>query len=146
MNKVAPLLIFIILLFASSALAETTIKAEVDKKKLAADEPLTYKITLASGEKELPFPELPDFKGFQVISQSQSTSMSFAKQENKSIMEFIFVLLPAAAGKFTIGPSSVKINSQIISTGSFEIEVTQAKASFQPQGVLPESKEPQITL
>lgn len=145
-NKIKVFIIIFTFLFIASASADTSIKAEVDKPKLSTDETLTYKVTIASTDKKLPAPQIPNFEGFNVLSQVESSNMSFAKNEIKTTLIYEFILAPASAGKFKIDPSSIKIKNKAITTDSFEIEVTQGKIKPPPKQGQPESEEPQITL
>lgn len=147
--------IVFILFFFLNAFAETSIKAEVDKTKISTEETLTYKITINASNKKLPAPQIPKFAGFNVISQAQSSTMSFAKANLKTIIVYAFILAPTDIGKFNIEPSSLRIKNKIYSTESFEIEVTQGKRKSRipqkgkpplPKETQPESEEPQVTL
>ena len=144
--------IFLLVLFFLSAVlpsfADTAIKAEVNKTSISTDDTVTYKLQITTSEKSLPSPTLPKFEGFQVITQAQSSDISWGKPQMKAAAVFEFVLAPAEAGKFKIEPSTLKVMGKTYSTESFEIEVTQGKQRPQipqekPQ---PESEEPQYTL
>lgn len=147
--------LFSILLCAASAFGEVTIKAEVDKAKITSDEAITYKLTITSFEKNVPSPQLPEFKGFEIVSQSESSSASFTKSELKVVIVYAFVLVPADTGKLIIEPSSIKINDVTYASDSFEIEVSPGKIKptpkpkkepSLPEELLPETGQPQITL
>jgi len=100
-------IILIILFSAANALAETNIKSEVDKLKLTADQDLTYKIIITSSENNLPAPQMPEFKGFNVISSAQSSTVSFVKNSIKSILVYAIILIPLETGKLKIEPSQI---------------------------------------
>ena len=145
MKRIAVLSIIFVFLFIAHTFADTSIKAEINKLKLLTDETLTYKLTITSTDKRLPEPQIPSFDGFSVLSQVESSNMSFEKNGIKTTLIYEFILVPDDVGKFEIGPSSIKIRNEAIPTDSFKIEVTQGKAK--PQAP-PESKpeEPQVTL
>lgn len=141
--------------FIAAALAETSIKAEVDKQGISMDETLTYKIVISSSDKKIPAPEAPKFEGFQVVSQAQSSTVSFAKSKIKSIQVYVFILAPSNIGKFKIGPSSIKIKNRVYSSDEFEIEVTpgknipnapQEEKPLPPKETQPELEGSQVTL
>ena len=155
MRKIAFLTIIFVFLFIAHAFADTSIKAAVDKLKLSTDETLTYKVTIISTDKRLASPQIPSFKGFSVLSQVESSNMSFVKNEIKTTLIYEFILVPTDVGKFKIDPSSIKILNKTLSTDSFEIEVTLGKIKPQappeqkptpPEQGQPESEEPQVTL
>ena len=141
------------LIMADCALAETAIKAEVDNTRLTTDDTLTYKIIVTSSENKLPAVEAPKFEGFSIISQADSSTISFVKGNVKTILVYAFILAPAATGKFTIAPSTIRVKNITYSSEVFEIEVTQGKATpktipqekeFSP--LQPGTEEPQFTL
>lgn len=132
-----------ILFFIASLFAQASIEAEVDKTSLDLGDSLTYKVTVTSFEKNVPAVQLPDFAGFKVISSAQSSSLSFAKGSSKTKIIYALALLPADAGSLKIGPSSIKINNETLSTASFEIEVGpgKVKPKSEPQRKPPEPEE-----
>lgn len=123
------LILLLFFLFSSilPVFAETSIKAEVDKTSLTTDELLKYTITIVSSEKRLPSLLLPKFEGFDIVSSSQSTTMSFAKETHTFIVSTI-ILVPTVIGKTKIAPFSINIKGKTYSTESFEIEVLPGKA------------------
>jgi hypothetical protein len=153
-NKVVIALTLFILCAYIKAFAETTIQAQVDKLSITADETLTYKLVVTSTEKNVPEPVLPDFKGFTVVSQAQSSTISFVKSEIKSILVYTYILAPLEAGKFKIKPSQIKVENKTISSQEFEIEVKQGSSpkNLNPKNPAPvpeapsESGQPQVTL
>lgn len=151
MRPRAILLAVLLSLFLSTALAETEIKAEVDKAKLSTDEALSYKLTVTSSANRLPVPTLPKFAGFYLISQAQSSSISFEQAGVKSSLVYTFILAPQNSGKFKIEPTKITTEGKTYSSAEFEIEVTEGKAKpksppVNPQETPPESDEPQVTL
>ena len=155
MRKAIALGIIFSFLCVSLAFAETSIKAEVDKKSITTDENITYKLVITSAEQNIPAPQVPKFEGFNILSQAQSSTVSFAGGGIKTILVYAFILAPTDVGKFKIEPSSVKMKDKTYSTDSIEIEVTQGKAKprkkSEPQPSLPqqpqsETEQPQFTL
>ncbi len=155
MKKTIFIVIIFLFSFVAVTLAETAIKAEVDKAKITTDETLTYKIIVTSSDKKIPSPELPKFAGFNTISQAQSSTLSFMKSNIQTILVYAFILSPLEVGKFRIEPSTLKVKGKTYSTEAFEIEVVQGKfkpkpeqkqESSLPEEPQPESGQPQITL
>ena len=139
MKKIIILSVIVASLYAAVAFAQTSVKAEVDKTSLSTDEALTYKLTITSLEKNIPTPQLPKFTGLKVITSTQSSSVTFTKGSVKTILVYVFVLVPTEAGKFKIEPSTIKIKNEAFSTGDFEIQVKQGKLK---SGVEPRQKPP----
>lgn len=136
-NVIAASYVFV---FFATAFADTPIEAGVDKARITADETLTYKLTITSSDKKIPAPQLPGFAGFEVISKSQSSMLSFAKGGFRTVLVYEFILSPRGTGKFKIEASTIKIEGKTYSSNDFEIEVVQG---YRPET---ESGQPQITL
>jgi hypothetical protein len=132
-----------ILILPLAAIAETTIKAEVEKSKITTDEVLTYKVIVASTESGFAAPVFPKFTGFAVISQAQSSTVSFMRGGVKTILVYAFILAPTTTGKLKIDPASVNVKGQAISSESINIEVIQGKRKPQPLPT-PQKKKPSL--
>lgn len=157
MKKTFVLSLIFVFLFIASALAETKIKAEVDKAKLSTDEGLIYKLTITSAAGNISRPTLPEFRDFFILSQEQSSSISFVQGGAKSILVYTYILAPQNAGKLKIEPSKITIEGKAYSSEEFEIEVIPGKAKpkpktppikppAEPSEIPPESEEGQVTL
>lgn len=153
MIKKCILTVIVSAVFLSHAFAETTIKAEINKKEITTDEFLTYKITIVSDDKKVPSPALPKTEGFSVISKLQSTSITFSQGRSKNTVVFVFMLAPLKAGELEIGPSTIDVNGKAMASESFKVKVKKGKLS--PKIVpehkpskpgIPASEEDQITL
>jgi hypothetical protein len=127
--------------------------AEVDKFKVTTDDVLTYKVTVSSSEQLIPAPKLPEFKDFEVVSQLQSSQMSWGKDGSKTNTEYTFTIIPKTTGKLKIDPAILRIKDKSYSSEEFQIEVAQGeripktriKPEFTPD--LPDDEDlPQVTL
>ena len=136
-------LILLVLLAPVFVFAETTIKAEVDSKKATTDEALTYKVVITSTESQLPMPQFPKFTGFAVLSQANSSTISFMRGGAKTILVYAFILAPTSPGKFTIDPVAIKVKNEVFTSEALEIEVSQGKRKAQPAPV-PQRKMPSV--
>jgi hypothetical protein len=153
-NKIVLLIILLVLVPFAVAIAEVFLKAEVDKTSISTDEVIAYKLSITSGEQNLPQPQLPKFADFYIISQLESSSVSLGRGKIKNSSVYTFILAPKDAGKFKLEPAQIKIKGKIYSSEAFEIEVKQGKSKPQPPAEekpsqpeeIPESREPQITL
>jgi hypothetical protein len=154
-NKFLVIAMLFIFLGYTKAFAETTIKAEVDKLNISTDESITYKLIITSSENKTPEPQVPDFANFAVISQAQSSTISFIKGGIKSIQVYVYILTPLKPGKFKIAPSQIKIKNKPYASQEFEINVTQGKIKSQPkseekpslpEGIETDTGQPQVTL
>jgi hypothetical protein len=144
-----------LLLFVVEALAETSLKAEVDKTSLTTDEDLTYKLIITSSAKRIPKPKLPTFDGFAVLSNAQTSQISISSGTQKSLLIYVFLLAPAKTGKLRIEPSRIEIEGKSYASEAFKIQVKQGKTKPQvkpeqksplPKKSQPETEQPQISL
>lgn len=122
-----------VLLSISFVYAQVSIKAEVDKTSLTSDSTLTYKLTITSLEKNIPAVQLPEFSGFNIVSSAQSSRISLAAGNVKTVMVYTFVLAPTGTGNIKIEPGSIKVKNEAFSTQAFQIEVKQGKDMPKPQ-------------
>lgn len=142
--------IFLFSLIVATFAQDVSLKAQVDKASLTLDETLTYRIVITSLERNSPSLKTPDFKDFNLVSQAQSSTISWIKSKTKTIIVYTFILSPRAIGNFRIEPGKIKIEGKTYATDAFSIEVTKPKPSEPeeslPEEPLPQTKEPQITL
>ncbi|MFH1414016.1 MAG: BatD family protein [Candidatus Omnitrophota bacterium] len=157
MRRIIVVLGIFLLLLKACVFADNSVKAEVDKTGLTTDEYLTYKITLSSVDKELTLSKLPEFDGFTVATQMQSSNISFVKNEVESTMVYIYLLIPIKTGTLIIPSFKVMIQGEEYQTDAFEIEVKQGKTMpkttpkqkpYPPGKFLPEGdfEQPRYTL
>jgi len=121
------------LCLASFCFAQIQIKAEVDKNKLATDEELIYKLIISSSGQALPQPKFPEFKGFIVISQANTSNITIKGNSPKIGVIYVFIMVPKEAGIFTIEPTELKTKDATYKSESFQIEVSQAEGKSIPQ-------------
>jgi hypothetical protein len=130
----------------SAVLADTTIKAEVNKAALTTDELLTYKLTVVSTEKNIPAPKIKEFKGFSIVSRAQSSSISFKQGGMQTSLVFAFILLPREIGMLKIEPAKVTVSGKTYSSSACLIEVKQgmAKNQLRHRSAIPLPKKPAL--
>ena len=130
------------------ALADITVKAEVDKVAITTDELLTYKLAISSSEKNIPSPQLPEFKEWAIVSQAQSSTVSFQKGGAQSVLVFVFILLPKKSGKLNIEAAQITVKGKLYAAETFQIEVKQGNARLpeEPSPEIPDSNQPKYNL
>ena len=147
MRRIIGITLFFLFLFKAFVFAQISIKAEVDKKSITTDENITYKITITSAQKNIPEPKIPEFKGFNILSSAQSSTVSFIESGVKAMLVYAFILAPAQTGKLKIDPVIIKIKNETYSSDTLEIEVRQGKTQPKPkpeqQPSLPEESQPE---
>lgn len=122
MRKILLLTAFVCLP-VTACFAETTIKAELNKNEIAADEAVTYTVTIATSELRVPPPVFPDLKAFRVISRSQSSSIKVSGNGMKSMVVFVFILLPREPGIFSIPAAAVTAGGARVVSEAFTLTV-----------------------
>lgn len=159
MKKIFLLLLILLHVAIPFSFAQTLIKAEVDKKSIATDEVLNYKVTVTSSQNRLPPPKLPKFSGFTVLSSANQSSVTLRAGRMNSTLVYIFMLAAQSVGQLKIEPATIEVQGKTYSSEAFEIQVKQGKSIIpktlprQRPGVpkqipLPEkeSEEPKTTL
>ncbi len=131
MNTKVIIALLMLVLFSGLAFAETGLKAEVDKTRLKLGESLTYKLIITSTEKDLPEPRLPDFKGFSILSQAQTSDISLTSGKIKAQAVYVFILLSEMAGKLQIEPATISVKGGRLFSQAFEIEVAPGKTKIE---------------
>lgn len=144
------------MLFKSFVFAEISLRCDVDKKSINTDDELVYKLIVSSSEKNIPAPKPPAFKAFSIVSQAQSSTVIFGKDNIKALLVYTYILAPLQPGKFKIEPSTITIKDKTYASQEIEIEVTQGRKRprRQPEEKLkpfpeegpPDLGGPQITL
>ena len=135
-----------VLFFAASASAEITVKAEVNNTSITTNDNLTYELIITSTEKNIPSPQIPKFEGFDVLSQAQSSTLSLAASNIKTMSTFTYILAPKEKGKFKIEPAVIKLKDKVFSSAAFEIEVKQGSSPTLAPQQEQETEEPQVTI
>ncbi len=101
--------------------------ARADAKQIALGE--TFDVTFALQNAELNNPQLPDFKGFTVVSKPEKGSQFSYRKGVKIIENNIFITLQAKSlGVFTIPPTQVSVNGKMYVTNALKIEVLKKSA------------------
>ena len=113
--------------------AETAITAKVDKTSLTTDEAVTYTLSIVSSERAVPAPQFTSLKGFDVLSQVQSSNIAFVEGGMKTSLEYTLVLHPQSAGELTIPPAVITVGGKKLSSESFALHVAQGKIKPQPR-------------
>ena len=111
----------------TAAPAPAAIKVETDKQAVSTDDLLTCKVTITSAQRDLAQPQLPDFKGFAVVSQAQSSTVTVKEAAVNTILVFVFVLKPVETGTLTIGSAAITVEGRNYSSPPVTIEVKPGK-------------------
>ncbi len=116
----------IVIAFWSHALfaqnhADINVTVELDPDTILMDNVfyLSYNIEGADGKFEM-----PDFKDFDVVSQSSGSSISIVNGEASRTMSYTFALRPHEPGSFVIDPALIRTkDGEVVETSPIEIVV-----------------------
>jgi hypothetical protein len=96
--------------------------ASVGKNKVAVGERFMLSYTLNTSGSNFKFPNLNDFDVYS--GPNQSTNMQFINGSMSQSITMSFILAAKKEGKFTIGPSSVVVNGNVLQSNPVTIEVS----------------------
>ncbi len=85
--------------------------ATVDKSELTLEDTLQLSLTV-EGVQNAPPPKLPDLPNFRIRSRGTASSTRIINGETRVSFTYNFLLAPAKAGAFEIGPSSVEVEGK----------------------------------
>jgi len=116
--------VFIVFCFFSMGFSfgEKIIEAKVDKKNVETGEIFTYEVTIRENL-DITALKLPEFKGFKIVSQSQSQSYSAKGGVSRTIINLTYLLFAPEPGSFTIKPVTLESKEQKYQTQAITIEV-----------------------
>ncbi|MEZ4774289.1 MAG: BatD family protein [Bacteroidia bacterium] len=105
--------------------------AFVSKNKVALDE--TFQVSFKLDNAQPQGIEYPSFDGFQVLGgPNTSTSMQFINGNTTQSITYSFYIRPKKEGKITIGPATIVVNGQKLSSQPIQMEVSAAGSSGNP--------------
>lgn len=140
--------LMVFLMVSSAALCETTISSDVDKTTLSVGEELVYKVTVISSERDVPAPKIDNFEGCAILSQAESSTVTFERGGGKSVQVYVYVLSPVREGTLKIKPATIAVDNKIYSTEVLSVTVNPEIKNLQkpphesnPDTVGPRSEE-----
>jgi hypothetical protein len=114
-----------------TALAQSPVRAEVDRAALSTGETLTLTVTVESSILDSPAPSLPELRGFQVVGRSSSTQISIVNMDIRTQVVYTYRLQPYEAGDLTIEPVTLTLGGQTYGTQPITVHVTQGAGPAQ---------------
>ncbi len=129
-------LVFLLMLFVSVShfvvpqafAAEPSMVVRLDRAQVVTGEAfrLTVEVRDAGGSQVEP--SLPS--GFEIVGQSSQTSFSFGTgRGSERVNRIVFSIIGVQAGKYQLGPFSVKANGKKVVSNSVNVEVLDAAAA-----------------
>ena len=90
-------------LYAQNILVTSTF----DKRSANVNEEIRLTIRVTGAQGNIQAPRLPGFQGFDTFYTGRASHLTFANGQSPSMVEFSYVLIPKAAGRFTLDPIQV---------------------------------------
>jgi oxygen tolerance protein BatD len=128
------LTINIILLFLANSLfaQEYSIRASVNKNKVALNERFEYKLEISGKSTSLPNPKIPELKNFALVGgPNTSTSIQYVNGAMSASNTYSYILMPRNIGKHTIPNIVMEIDGEKYESNTITIEVVKQKAQTQ---------------
>ena len=116
----------------SVSLAQSPLRAQVDRTTIAADEQVTLTVTVTGEVVNIPRPDLSNLTDFRVVGTRTSTQISIINGDLTSQGIYIYSLQPLREGNLVIPPVSVEIKGQLYQTDPLNIEVVGGNTPFNP--------------
>ena len=151
MKRILILIIFVFIfssVFAKSD--EIVVSSYVNKTELTMDETLNLTIEIDSKKDVKIEPLIPQLTGFQIISQSSSSSTSIefinGKYSKSLSRKFIYTLEPLKVGEFIIPPILVKYKNKDYYTKIIKVKINPSKFDIEQKVTSPKGTGREIFL
>lgn len=110
---------------------DLTVQATVSETKVFTGERISLTIEVTGDFNNVSRPELPDFPGFRLLSNTPSTSRSFSfvNGESSTSYSYTYSLLARGTGQFTLPPISVVIDGTEYRTDPIDVTLIDRNAS-----------------
>lgn len=126
--------IFLFLLFGGmTALPaqDVSLKASVNRNQVNVNQRFEYKIEVSGSSRSLPDPELPEFKGLNILSgPNVSTSIQIVNGAMSSSKTYSYYLYATAEGEFKIPAVALQVNGRQVKSNEITVTVS-GKATAQ---------------
>ena len=102
---------------------DVSVTSAFDKRSVHVNEEIHLTIRIHGARGNIPAPRLPSFRGFDTFYTGRASNITFINNVSTSSVEFSYVLVPKAAGRFTLDPIEVTVGGKSFRTDPVEIEV-----------------------
>lgn len=107
------------------AAQDARVFSTVSQNSLAVNETFTYEITLENGDGNIVAPDLRDFE--KVRGPATSRQQSWVNGKFSGSISHTYTLRAKKLGKYTLAPAKAKVDGQVLTGNSIDIEVTTKK-------------------
>lgn len=127
MKKAALTVIFLLLATGFSFAQGVRFVTQVSSTNVSVDEPFRIQFSVENASHVSGF-DPPPFRGFQVLSRSQSQSTSIVNGKVSQSISFVFVLKADVKGRFTIAGASARVNGNKMKSNPITITVEEGNS------------------
>ena len=137
-HRVVFLFIAIIFLMVHIGVAqEITFSAGVDRTQVDLHEQIVLTIQVSGNVQNIPQPQLPALKNFNVYASGRTQNFSFVNGQTSYTASFNYVLIPTSTGQLTVEAAEITLEGKTYRTNPINITVTQGAS-------VPPTNQPQI--
>ncbi len=148
MTKISRFSLFLVLLSLCSAFSvraeDVQVNSSLDKRSVSVGEEVHLTIRISGAQGNIQAPRLAAIKNFDTYYTGRASHLTFINGESSSSVEFSYSLVPRQAGKYTLAPVEVFVNSQRYTTPAAEIEVSGGNNSAQSASPSSSAQAPQM--
>jgi hypothetical protein len=117
----------LLVLLPSVGLADTSVKATIDRTNVPVGEEILLKITVQSDEETVDSPRFEELTAFDIISSGSSKNLQWINGQTSVSFTYQYRLRARDEGEFTIGPATVRAGGKEYRTRAFKVRVTPAR-------------------
>lgn len=133
-------------LFSTTALSQSSVSvsASVSETTIYTGERVSFSVEISGSFNNVSRPELPDFSGLRLLSNTPSTSRSysFINGESSTTYTYSYYLVAQKTGNYQIPPVSITIDGKDYQTQPIDVQIINRQDSADTAG----SKSPDIFL
>lgn len=117
----------------AAAADDLTVSARVDRSEVKQWKKLLFEVTIEGPIRESPTVRLDGWKGFEVVSTSQSQQIRVSGGEINQTVFLQYTLVATEAGKQTLGPVKVDYRGKTYETRPVEVKVLPGEKPEPPK-------------
>ncbi|MBI3313265.1 MAG: protein BatD [Candidatus Omnitrophica bacterium] len=102
---------------------DVQVTSNFDKRSAQVDEEIHLNIRINGGKGNIQAPRLPGLKDIDTYYAGRSSRLTFINGVSTSTMEFSYVLIPRAAGRYTVPSIEVSVDGKVFRTDPVDVEV-----------------------
>jgi len=123
-RKSAVFLTVLLFLHTGTAFSEDVrVTSTFDKRSVQIDEEIRLTIKVSGAQGNIQAPRLPAMDSFDTFYTGRASHLTFINGQSSSTVEFTYLLVPKAAGKYTLDPIEVGVGDRTFRTEAITIEV-----------------------